>query len=64
MTALHRRDQILDRIEARCRIEDTGFVLDNNPSPPANGDPLEKPAAACCTNQIHHYPVRKHSHAS
>ena len=33
MTALHRRDQILDRIEARCRIEDTGFVLDDKPSP-------------------------------
>ena len=33
MSALHRRDQILDRIEARCRIEDTGFVLDHKPSP-------------------------------
>ena len=33
MTTLHRRDQILDRIEARCRIEDTGFVLDDKPSP-------------------------------
>lgn len=33
MTPLHRRDQILDRIEARCRIEDTGFVLDHKPSP-------------------------------
>ena len=33
MTTLHRRDQILDRIEARCRIEDTGFVLDHKPSP-------------------------------
>jgi len=33
MTSLHRRDQILDRIEARCRIEDTGFVLDGKPSP-------------------------------
>lgn len=33
MTALHRRDQILDRIEARCSIVDTGFVLDHKPSP-------------------------------
>ena len=33
MTPLHRRDYILDRIEARCRIEDTGFVLDDKPSP-------------------------------
>ena len=33
MTTLYRRDQILDRIEARCRIEDTGFVLDHKPSP-------------------------------
>ena len=33
MTPLYRRDQILDRIEARCRIEDTGFVLDDKPSP-------------------------------
>ena len=33
MTALHWRDLILDRIEARCRIEDTGFVLDDKPSP-------------------------------
>ena len=33
MTALHRRDQILDRIEARCSIVYTGFVLDHKPSP-------------------------------
>lgn len=33
MTPLHRRDQILARIEARCSIVDTGFVLDHKPSP-------------------------------
>lgn len=33
MTPLHRRDQILGRIEARCSIVDTGFVLDGKPSP-------------------------------
>ena len=35
ITPLHllRRDQILLRIEARCTITDTGFVLDHKPSP-------------------------------
>lgn len=33
MTSLLRRDQILDRIEVRCLIEDAGFVLDRKPSP-------------------------------
>ena len=35
ITPLHllRRDQILLRIESRCTITDTGFVLDHKPSP-------------------------------
>lgn len=28
-----RRKEIRERIEARCKVEDTGFVLDNKPSP-------------------------------
>lgn len=33
MIPLHRREQILTRIEARCSIVDTGFILNQQPSP-------------------------------
>lgn len=33
MSALPRREHILNRIEARCDIVNTGFVLDGKPSP-------------------------------
>lgn len=33
MTALHRWEHLLERIEARCNIVDTGLILDHKPSP-------------------------------